>query len=269
MINAFANALRSIYNNIPVEILEATFRPRDYNVTLDQRIKDVIISGRVLPDCNVNVGKIKRIPLQACESVRILPAQLDVAVVNPTQGVLFRIPPEAREHRDIVGVIDVVYPYAYLSYANGAFGFGQFGNSVSNLAAAALDSHTLSSACITPTPTLMANNMVLLNPANSFLSEWVLLCRLAYDEEFTSLNRSSVQPLTNLILTATKAYIWTTMIIKIDQAVLSGGQELGQFKSIVEDYRSSLEQYDKDLLNFRGSAVFDPAVIPYIVRAML
>lgn len=269
MINTFSNALRAIYNSIPIEILEAAFRPKDYGVNLDQRIKEVIISGRVLPDCNINAGKIKRIPLLVCESEKVLPDPIYGSLINPTEGALFRIPPNAREHRDIVGVIDITYPYGYLGYGNSSTGFGMFGNSVSGLAAAALDSHTLRNACLTPTPTLLADNMILINPANSFLSDWVLLCRLAYDEEFTSINRSSVQPLTNLILTATKAYIWTKLIIQIDQAALSNGQELGQFKSIVDQYQSSLDQYNTDLTKFKGSAVFDPAVMPYLIRSML
>lgn len=269
MINAFANALRVIYNNIPMEILEATFRPRDYQTSLDQRIKDVIISGRVLPDCNINAGKIKRIPLYACNVEPVLPDPGYNSVVNPSPGTLYRVPAAARENRDIVGVIDISYPYDYTGFNDAQQGFGANGNTFAALAAAALDSHTHRNACLTPTPTLLTNNMVLINPTNSFLSDWTLVCRLGYDEEFTSLNRSSVIPLGRLVLTATKAYIWTTLTIRIDQSVLSGGQELGQFKNIVDDYRSSLDQYNDDLVKMRGSTMYDPEVVKYLIRSML
>lgn len=269
MIGAFANALRLIYNSIPHEILEVTFRPREYGVTLDQRIKDVIISGRVLPDCNINAGKIKRIPLYACMVEPVLPDPGYNSVVNPNPGSLYRVPAGVRENRDIVGVIDISYPYDYTGFNNAQQGFGNNGNTFAGLAGAALDSHTHRNACLTPTPTLLENNMVLINPTNSFLSDWTLVCRLGYDEEFSNLNRSSVTALGRLALTATKAYIWTTLAIRIDQNVLSGGQELGQFKNIVDDYRTALEQYEPDLTKFKGSTLYDPEVVRYFIRSAL
>lgn len=269
MINAFENCLRAVYNNIPREILDVAFRPSDYQTSLDQRIKDVIILGRVLPDCNTTAGMVKRIPLYMCESVQILPDPGYASILNSPEGALYRIPPSQRENRDIVGVIDISYPYDYTSTNSAQVGFGLAGNSVASLAAAALDSHTHRNACLTPTPRLLAGNMVLINPANTFLSDWVLVCRLGYDEEFTNFNRGSIIPLCNLVLTATKVYIWTHLTIRIDQAVLSGGQELGQFKSIVDGYQSSLEQYNTDLTKLRGSLSLDPSLMRYISRRML
>jgi hypothetical protein len=269
MISAFDNALRRVYGTIPPEILEATFRPRDYQVSLDQRIKDVIVSARVLQDCNVNSGKIKRIPLTACTIETVLPDPGYMSVVNPSMGTLYRIPPSMREHRDIVGVIDISYPYDYTGYNSPQMGFGNGGNTVAGLAAAVLDSHTHRNACLTPTPTLLAGNMILINPATNFISDWVLVCRLGYDDEFTSLNRSSVIPLSDLILTATQAYIWVHLTIRIDQAMLSGGQELGQFKAIVDEYKQAVTDYNSMLLKFRGSTNFDPEVTRYLIRSML
>ncbi len=269
MINPFANALRLIYNTIPEEILEVAFRPRDYQVSLDQRIKDVIINGRVLPDCNVNVGKIKRIPLYNCTREPILPDPGYNSLANPAPGTLYRIPPEAREHRDVVGVIDIAYPYDFTGYSDTPFGFGTLGNSVRSLAGAMLDSNTHRNACLTPTPVLLENNLVLINPINSFMDQWTLVCRLGYDEEFTNLSNSSIAPLCRLILTAVQAYIWKTLIIRIDQALLSNGQELGQFKTIVESYQAAADRYDQDLIEFRGSAIFDIEAVRYVVRAML
>lgn len=269
MINAFDNCLRLVYASIPLEILEVAFRPRDYQVSLDARIKDVIISGRVLPDCNVNAGKIKRIPLYACMVEYTLPDPGYNSVTNPSASSLYRVPPQARENRDIVGIIDLSFPYDYTGYNGAQQGFCNNGNSLSGLAGAVLDSHTHQNACLTPNPILMPNNMVLINPTNAFLSDWTLVCRLGYDEEFTSLSRSSVLALGRLVLTATKAYIWTNLTIRIDQAVLSGGQELGQFKNIVDEYRSSHDQYKDDLTKFNASALFDPIAVRYLVKSML
>jgi len=269
MIPAFTNALRSIYNTIPIEILEAAFQPAEYGVSIDQRIKDVIISGRVLPDCNVNAGKIKRIALSTCIVERVLPDPTFSSITSSTPGTLYRVPPHVRENRDIVGVIDVSYLYDYTGFNDTPFGFGTNGNSVKSLAAAVLNSHTHRNACLTPVPKLLTNNMVLITPTNTFIADWALVCRLGYDEEFTNISNSAVLPLTKLITTATKAYIWVKLIVQIDQAVLSGGQELGRFKDVVEKYEADLIQYDEDLKKVSGSLLFDPDAHRYLLRALL
>lgn len=269
MIAAFSNALWTIYNTIPMPILEAAFRPRDYQVSLDARIKDVIISGRVLSDCNINAGKIKRIALSTCKIENVLPDPEFNSILSPTPGTLYRVPQEVRENRDIVGVIDISYLYDYTGFNDLSPGFGANGNTVRSLAAAMLNSHTHRNACLTPTPTLMSNNMILITPTNSFLTDWCLVCRLGYDEEFTGLHNAAILPLSNLITTATKAYIWVNLVIRIDQAELSAGQELGQFKPIVDSYRDAVDNYREELKKFSASQLFDPAVNRYILRAML
>lgn len=269
MISAIENALRMVYANIPREILEVAFRPKDYQQSLDQRIKDVIVSGRVLPDCNVNAGTIKRIPLAGYMVENTLPDPGWASVVDPSAGSLYRIPAQARENRDIVGVIDISFPFDYTGYNSGQPGFSGGGNTLVGLAGAALDSHTHNNACLTPTPTLLANNMVLITPFSNFLSDWILVCRLGYDDEFTNIPRSVITPLSKLVLTATKAYIWTNLTIRIDQAALSGGQELGQFKTIVDSYQQAQEQYDNDFMKVRGSTMYDPAALKYLLRKML
>jgi len=269
MISPFSSALRMIFNNIPKEILEAAFRPKDYQVTLDQRIKDVIINGRVLPDCNINAGKIKRIPLSSCMIEYVTPDPGFSSILSPTPGSLYRVPPNARENRDITGVIDISYLYDYGGFNDSPFGLGSNGNTVRSMAAAVLNSHTGRNSCLTPTPTLLANNMILINPTNSFISDWALVCRLGYDEEFTNLNNGAVVPLSKLILIATKVYIWVTLTIQIDQAMLSGGQELGKFKDVVDRYQEELEKYDDALLKLRGSTLFDSEATRYFLRLMV
>jgi len=273
MINAFTNALRLVFSSIPRELLEAAFRPNDFQTSLDTRIKDCIISARVLEDCNINGGKIKRIPLHRdmVESISPGTSSGGGSFIDRGEHRLYKIPPLARENRDIVGVIDISFRFDYATFAYGQDGFGNSGNTIGGLSRAALNSHTMSNACLTPTPTLMADNMILLDTFNLFFtdSDWVLVCRLAYDDEFTNISNSSVYPLTKLILTATKAYIWTNLIIRIDHAELSNGQELGQFKTIVDRYESAAADYERDLVAVRGSLLWDPAVTRYLLRSAL
>ena len=269
MISVLSNALRMIYATIPIEILEAAFRSQDYKVSIDQRIKEVIVNGRVLPDCNINAGKIKRIPLQSCIIEQVLPDPGFNSISSPTPGTLYRVPAAARENKDITGVIDISYLFDYTGFSDTPFGFGANGNTVASLASAMINSHTHRNACLTPTPTLVDTNLILINPSNSFITDWCLVCRLGYDSEFTNIARSMVLPLTKLITTATRAYIWTSLIIRIDAGELSGGQELGKFKEIVESYKDDLDKYHEDLTKVMAAGLFDVDVHRYLLRSML
>ena len=56
MIGALDRAFAEIYNDIPMPILEAAFTPWKYDVSMDQRMRDEVITKRVLGDCSINGG---------------------------------------------------------------------------------------------------------------------------------------------------------------------------------------------------------------------
>jgi len=256
MTNACESALRTIYHSIPGELLNLAFRPEDYQVTLDKRIIDVVIAGRVLSDTNTYAGKVKRIRLDQSWLENVNDSTMDTF---GSSGV-YRIPPSAREGREITQVVDLTYPEGL---SNSGMGFPTFfddnyGNSLANLASAAIQSRTHSRAYLSPTPVLQSGNLIRVNPPGAYISDWVLHCRLGYDSEFTNISASSVMPLTDLIVCATKAYIYTTMIVKIDYVYLDSGSEVGVIKSLVESYVDENEKYRDLLKRFRGSVLFDP-----------
>ena len=270
MISALDNAFKTIYRKIPKPILEMAFTPDMFNVTMDQRIKDEVITASVLSDVSIYCGKIKKIPLSSTYLEQTRPDPLYGGGSLITGSAVYRVPPAAREYRDIVQVIDITFPYEYTAYGDAPFGFGGIGNTLKTLSDRALTSRNQWNNGITPQPILQPGNMITINPPNVYVNDWILECRLGFDEEFTGLPLAGVQHLSDLIVMAVKSYIYNKLIIDIDKAALSGGQEIGVVKTIIEKYED-LEQPYKDALDaLRGALVVaDPDTMRELMLMML
>lgn len=263
MINGVENALRKIFQTIPKPILTAAFTPEQYSVSLDKRIHDEIIIGRVIGDCNIEAGKLKKIRLKQEWVERTSDPEL-----SPMgESGIYRIPIEAREGRPIVAVLDITFPETIMS-ANVGYpaAFDNYsGNTLGTLMDTMLESHTLSRGVVMPTPILKGSDMVKLDPPGTYIDAWSLNCRLGYDVNFTGLSMSAIGMLQEMIINATKSYIWTKLIVDIDRAYLSSGQEIGVFKSIVEEYKDASERYDDAKKRFKGASALDPELYRYMV----
>lgn len=257
MANPIEACLRRIFHTIPEDILNLAFKPKQ-NDTLDHLIHENVIHDRILFDCNLVGGKYKTIQL---DPSWIEPAALPNSVVfnNSTAFNIYRVPAEAREHRNISSVIELrhLYMSPYLGTMNtGIPGMG--GNSAGALACQALEAQTRSTSVPLPTPILVSGHQVkLIHTTMPQIQEipWILMCRLNYDAEFTNLNGQGILPLVELTLCAVKAYIYNELVLKIDNAFISGGQALGKLKDIVESYADQNDRYLELLREFNGGAV--------------
>jgi hypothetical protein len=57
----------------------------------------------------------------------------------------------------------------------------------------------------------------------------------------------SYRPFCRLVELAVKAYIYNDQVIEVDIGKIRGGQEIGKFKEIVEEYKDAEEQYQEFL----------------------
>lgn len=267
MINGVENALRKIFHTIPQPILKIAFVPEQYGVSLDKRIHEEIIKGRVLGDCNAEAGKPKKIRLRQSW----IEKTVDPELYPLGESGVYRIPIDEREGRPIVACLDITFPETIMS-ANVGYpaAFDNYsGNTLGTLADTVLESHTLSRGVVMPTPILKGSDMIKLDPPGSYVDSWMLNCRLGYDENFTGLSMSSINTLQEMILNATKSYIYTQLIVSIDKAYLSSGQEIGVIKNIVESYADAAERYDDAKKRFKGSAAIDPELYRYMILKAL
>ena len=267
--NTMQHLLNRINATIPKQILEEAFKPIQYYQSVDERIKEEVIINRVLPDCNLFAGKVSRILLQAnwAERTSIPPM---VGIITTGDFTLYRIPPKYTDYKKIVSVTALEYPPQYYSGNMLTYnGYNMTGSNAGDVACQVLNSVTGSGDMYHPTPILKEGNIVYIYPPQSTHMDWILICKLAYDDEFSNINDSAVYPLMQLVECATKMYIYNQLALQIDSMRMEGGSDFGKFKDIVESYADQNEKYDELLMEFRGGASLDPDRIARMITFAL
>lgn len=269
MANAIETALKEIYIQIPREILELAFMPRQRMITLDKCIQDDVITPKVLYDCNIVGGRQATIVLKPDW---VIESQLpdNYNMYSGTTYCIYRIPPEAREYRPIVDCISCSYPGYLYGYGTGYGSIPNLGMSGVGVSMGDVACQTLSAmngtGVASPTPIRLSGHEVKLTPITMGYSQnvdWILTCRLAYDKEFTNLNTRALRTLAQLTVLAVKSFIYTKLIVQIDAQYLEGGQEMGIVKDIVSSYSDTYQQYQETLLKFHGRSVHADPELSY------
>lgn len=258
MSQAMTAVMASVHAQIPPQLLKLAF-PDPYGTSIDALIQNEVIVKRVLIDTNLYSGKNTRIPL--LPSYRMptsYPANFAPAGM-PWDCEVYQIPPDACEGYQIAAVLGLrlsastagfdVMPYS--------MGLGTEGNSVATLATGMLRSRTLVDAIQTPHVVLLGNNIVRVTP-RVFEYTFDLDCLISFDAEYTNLDGGMIAHLQPLVVAAVKQYIYTQLIIAIDQNQVQAGQVIGKVREIVESYSTAGEEYDTALTTFRGHSMLSP-----------
>ena len=268
MANAIEAALKEIYIQIPRQILDLAFLPRQRMITLDKCIQDDVIIPKVQYDCNIVGGREFTVVLKSNWVIdAVLPSTYNM--YSGSTYCIYRIPPEARENRPIVDCISINYPGYMYGYGTGLntipnMGMTGYGQDIGSLACTTMGAMN-GSGVSCPTPIRMSGHEVKLTPITMGYGQnidWILRCRLAYDREMTNLNTRAIRTFAELCTIAVKAYIYTKLIVQIDAQYLEGGQEMGVVKDIVSSYSDAYQQYQEKLLKFHGTSVhLDPELM--------
>lgn len=267
--NPVAYAIQQVKSEIPEIILqEAFFPPQHPSITTPDVITDAIVTkiiqGRVLPDCQIMGGKIKPIPLLEEYYEQLMPDGGNTTF----PGGVYRIPPEARDFVDIVAVISVAMNAQY--FPGDPIGDCPVaGTTIDTLEHMLMNSHTEASIPQLPLPNLLPGNLIELIPNSQPASGLVLNCRLAYDINMLNLNPSAIMPFGELVVLATKAYIYVNLIVRIEQIAISRGHEVGILRDIVEKYEDANATYSESIQHFRGGATLDQKTKMQLIAMMV
>ena len=262
MISAVRHMLTNIYSNIPEEVLDLAF-DRKEGTSLDEEIKEKIIKARLVVDCSAISGQYKEITLDPKWAMASYIDQINAPNVT-IPYVVYKIPPEAREHRSIVDVMELSLPYGSMSsiaMMGGAFrNCGQIGINGGSFADQAINGITGQSDLLLPTPILLNGSQVKLTPMEYGIMQsytLILKCRLEYDPDFTNMPTDAIVQLSELGVLATKSYIYTQLIVKLDMGYIRSGQEIGKIREIVESYADVQDRYAVQLQAFHGAMDLD------------
>lgn len=269
--NAIDTALRRIMT-IPKEVLKQAFMPVRYDPTRQARyydnttplsleaiIRDQLIYGRVMPDINLISGTEDFIPLSLGKQQWIDPF-----------NSIYRFGDEATGGRTMTSVFEVTYSYASNSMVGGYGGYGSYDNRSSALLKSARDV-LRTSVGVSPRSTayvqLVGHNTVMINDVTPIQNAGALRCKVTHDPNLNNLVPAYHQRFATLALLATKAYVYTALVVDLDEGMLRGGQQIGRFREIVDSYADSDTMYMEELTRFTKVGIMnDPNEYRKVLR---
>ena len=239
-------AVAELKYRIPHDILNAAFR--DYSeegwrgapVSLEELILSKVIRPRVIFDTNIVGGETIMVPLDG-----LMPKYADMY----TRVV--EIPLDRINGRNIMSVLSAHYlPHGYsFNNTNSPMAINGYGsvNDVTSTANKINNSFSnippLSSAMCQ----LTGPNVVLIRDRTYITNVYSIRCVVSNEENLENINPRSWHVFSKLCELAVKSYIYNTLIVKMDTTYLQGGQSLGVFKEIVDEYRESEELFQVEL----------------------
>lgn len=237
----FAKALDEIKFKIPIEVLREAFKDDLYNwrqapVSLDDQIMTKVIKPRVMLDANLVGGQQIIVSLEG-----LTPNYID------TYTMIYEIPLDYTNFREIMAVLSIGYMPTSTTFNSMGVGMGMVSpRSASDLMSAAQrvgDSVSNIPAISNATVDLIGANTILVRDRTRVTNIYQLRCIVANENNMNNINPRSWLNFSTLCVHAVKSYIYNRLLIAIDRAYLTGGQELGAFKSYVETLSDAEENY--------------------------
>lgn len=234
-----AMGIRYIKQEIPRPILEATFIRRNLNnqffshVTLESAISSVILDSMVFLDLMLLTGRETTIELAGLPHER-----------NSDGSCIIHVPTARLAGRNLLEVYRVNFN-----------GISNSPNSLSSTENSELDRRVdqiidgTNSIPVTSTSSceIIAPNTILIREHYDVLEFINAVVNLSHDKEMSHIPPKAFHIFAELCVNKCKEYIYTQNIIRMDRGMVERGMEIGTFKSIIDEYRDSTQNY-KDLL---------------------
>lgn len=235
-------AISKIQQHIPAPLLEQTFFALQNHrtripITLESRIQDEVIQKMVLPDINVIGGTTIMIPLDQCN---ILEQDQNVTV--------FQIPPQVTDNRQITSVMEMMTPGTGMTntgYIGG--GVGASGSQIGTAAAQQLSSMQTMQQISLGKTMLLNSNTVMIEGPYYYTRTCMLKVTVGHDNGLASIDHRNKLAFADLVVLATKAYIYTKNLVAMNEGYIQGGAQLGIYKDTVDSYSDALEMYHEKL----------------------
>jgi len=235
--NVINNLLSEIKFRIPLDVLQLTFRERqNYRnivTSLDDKIMTEVIRKRLMVDLNLASQETINVALQSCQ-----------LLYHDTVKTAYFIPKELTGGRSIVSALSMMS------------GYHMHGDTM-------LSNHQLSGSSLLDNSISLMNSLDNVNirqtaridliGENTVLIDMGMLDNLAVnlvvvvenDINLNNINPRAFGALSTLAVLIMKAYIYNTMVIRVNEGELYSGHEISVIKDIIYDYKDAEEQYQE------------------------
>lgn len=243
IMNPISKAISDIKRVIPREVLNRAFlRPESglfatATQSIDDAIRTIVIWGRVLEDTNLVGGAEIRIELTG----------MPYSQPDNLRRV-YRIPKEKTGGRTIMSALNVSFGSSlYMASSAGMASQGCGSSTLTDLAQALLSSGQNIPDVSEASVQIIGENVIMVELGNYHPHFLYLRCVVSHDPYLTHLQLRSYIDFSKLCTLAVKAHVYTTLIVQMGDGQLQGGQQLGVFKDIVDEYRDANELYEEFL----------------------
>lgn len=237
--NIIQKALNDLHYAIPPEVLELAFLDRQVMrmgiaLSMDHQIREKVVEGRVIPDCNLRGGKQLEVPLDG------LPTQM-----YQNGMMVYHIPKERTDGCSITSVMSLTYGSHPAYNALGGRGYSNHQSDLMSAGSALLSSSEQPSNLSTASIQLIGDNVVLVKSPTPLPGNAYLRCNVEHDAALSNIAPASWPVFSKLVEHATKAYIYIHKRVVLDQGYLHGGMNLGAVGEFVEEYSDANELYQE------------------------
>ncbi len=252
--SAITYALSQLKFRIPQKILEITFRDnsfkwRDTPVSLEEQMSIRVIRPRVLLDANIVGGTTIVVNLAG-----LAPEYVE------NNAIVIRIPPDRLGNREIMSVITVsMLPISSYIGAMGGIIAQMSVNDLSTVASVGArvgDAMSNMPVVTNSSVELAGANTIVIRNQYTVSNIYQLKCVVGNESNLNNIHQRSWLNFAKLVELAIKSYIYNTMIIRLDEAYLVGGAELGSIKTYIEGLSDAEEMYQTELKEVWGVTAF-------------
>lgn len=261
--SAIDNAIADILFEIPMEILRAAFlgdrqlysstgARQVYNTSINDVIRNKIFDAKVLKDCDLFGGQEVIIPLYDTEFWK-----------PDNYTTVFRVDQAKTRGLRITEILSVMYGYPDALYGSPSAGVGvytgsqnqnSFNGAFTTMTTSMMQSYAPAVEIQLVNCEIVGFNTITIYETQIVTNQLTLRCRLSNDAELNNIKNNSWPQFSELAVHATKAYIYNTLRIKLDQGQLQGGVELGAFREAIMEYADAAQNY-KDFYRERWQRV--------------
>lgn len=234
--NPITNALADLHYAIPREVLEKAFlslvnHRTHIPISVDSRIRELVIEPRVLKDCNLLGGTEMLIDLSGCPVQYI-----------ETYSAVYTIPKNLTQGRTITRALSIAYGPGIALGSNYA---GSNAPSAFTMAAGqVMQSNAPIPMVATAQCSMVGENTVMISDVNIIPSNVWLRCWIENDSELSTLQATAYPVFSKLVEHAVKAYIFNHTRIQMDIGFIHAGSELGMIKEVIESYSDAAANYE-------------------------
>lgn len=250
-------AINNIKFEIPRDVLTQAFMPKRYDPTrrvryqdnvfaasIDELIRSIVVEGRVAIDVNLLSGTEMILPLAAAARDHVDP-----------WNIIYRFGTDVTGGRRITAVYEVLYSVTQGLNGNNVSGLTmQRSSSMLKVGRDILNAADGVNTASTAYCQLVGQNTVLVNDVNQMIVHGGLRCRVSHELNFNDIKPVYYHAFGELITLATKAYIYNTLVIDLDEGAIKGGASLGRIREIVDQYADANQMY-KEYLNTKWQRI--------------